>query len=435
MRKDKGFPSASFLLGLVSSFKRKPRTSDGEEDHPWWWGILVRDLLETAISWVVALALACYLGILYLAGTSPATKAIWRCPLVTTNRNNEETPGALDQFQNILKEARHKKEKSENVLTDKELLQVMCSSTEARRWASIAMQQYEHKDSKDSLLMAQLKRIWPQLLELPAPPQNNSKSKHPFEISVVVPAFGEDGSRIQTNLQRALDASQNPQRLQLVLVDAGRNTHMEQATVFAGGKQQWANVKIATYSGGGGRGATLNHGAQHADGRILTFLHSDNLLPEKWDDQILSVLGSDETTTTRVIACAFSFRIHTTNTACPPGMAAAQWLGTIRTKVFHAIYGDSVISMPTTYFSYLGGYPPQAPLMEDYELMDLIRKRVAARKDESLCILPSETLVSPRRWQVNGVPYVILFNFLCVFLYEHRGWSSQKLFEFYYSGR
>ena len=212
----------------------------------------------------------------------------------------------------------------------------------------------------------------------------------------------------------------------------------------------------------------MNFGAKHATGKIITFLHSDNILPDNWDEQIIATLldvnpecdmklklqqqqeVSQSTPkftgikperklgpSKKAIACAFSFKIDTSKQALdggdyPPGLGAAQWLGTIRTEKFQVLYGDSVLSIPEVYFRYLGGYPEQA-LMEDYEMMDLLRKRVALSGGiETARILPAETLISPRRWQTKGVTFVTLFNCLCVFLYEHRGWSPEELYRLYY---
>ena len=43
------------------------------------------------------------------------------------------------------------------------------------------------------------------------------------------------------------------------------------------------------------------------------------------------------------IVCAFSFKINTSKESlnggeCPPGFAAAHWLGSLQTKQFHVLY-------------------------------------------------------------------------------------------------
>jgi Glycosyl transferase family 2 len=467
-----GFPSAGFLLSVVSRFNK--RNKQGKH-----WKI--PNLVESAISWMAALLLAAYLGYSYLVSIASNCNArndkgkIYKIPLVTVNRSSQgqhtsqSSAETLKEMQQVFKDITSKKQDqldaSSNqppsandpallLYTDDDLVRIMRSSVPARRLAYLALQQQSWKetqqgqdDNSNSPLLEQLQRIWPRLLQLPSSSSssinNDTDSKHtwPFQISVIVPAFGEQGTTIQANLQRALDACRQPHKVQLILVDAGHNTDLQKATQFQFDKKNeklWGNLTRVAYSEGGGRGPTLNHGAHHAQGRILTFLHSDNILPDGWDQQILSAFdtttNNNNNNKKRIIATAFSFKIDTSpgSQEYPPGLAAAQWLGTIRTRAFGAIYGDSVFSLRAQDFRYLGEYPHQA-LMEDYELMDLLRQRVAALDDETVAILPSETLISPRRWQTHGVPYVILFNWLCVFLYIQRGWSSEELFQLYYS--
>ena len=485
MVEETGYISAGFLLSVVSFFKKDRRTFPV--------------IIERALSWFAAVLLAIYLGCCYVISTRRSILRVWpltlligtvnnqglddleschHVSLTTTTRGNETTfADALDQLEKLLETLYQKKDvtsDNENEWKDAAgLTSLMRSSVEARRLASMAMKlqlrartENTHGSMMDSLsnsqtrLWKQLEKLWPQLLQLPSSTRKDDQ-EYPFQISVVVPAYAEQGKNMQANLQRALTSSQHPSRIQLVVVDAGKNTDMGQATVFEKGdpRKTWGDIQLVSFTAGGGRGPTLNFGAQHATGKIITFLHSDNILPDEWDEQITSTFNGHpdkespssnnterivEGPTPKPIACAFSFKINASKKALnggeyPPGLAAAQWLGTVRTERFHVLYGDSVLSMPAAYFRYIGGYPDQA-LMEDYEVMDLLRKRVTLSSsclsnNETVCILPSETLISPRRWQVNGVPYVILFNCLCVFLYEHRGWSPEELYKFYYQRR
>jgi hypothetical protein len=76
--------------------------------------------------------------------------------------------------------------------------------------------------------------------------------------------------------------------------------------------------------------------------------------------------------------------------AYPWGIQAVHFTVGLRTSRLKLPYGDNVISIPSAYFNYLGGFPNQA-IMEDYSLMDLLRTR-AKVLPETLVIIPKSTV-------------------------------------------
>jgi hypothetical protein len=220
----------------------------------------------------------------------------------------------------------------------------------------------------------------------------------------------------------------------------------------------WAKIDIVHFTTGGGRGPCLNLGASHAKGRIYTFLHSDTHLPNDWDVSILGAFTSTSTTQPpsssssslpTTIACAFSFGIDKSNAVnnnnnnhhaySPPGIEAVETTANLRTHWYHLPYGDQCLSIPQFVYQYVGGFPDQC-LMEDYELIGLLRKRVALlckfgqyhHQQEQLQILPDKALCSPRRWQHFGVFYVTFTNSKCVSLYASGRVTADNLFRLYY---
>ena len=74
--------------------------------------------------------------------------------------------------------------------------------------------------------------------------------------------------------------------------------------------------------------------------------------------------------------------------------------------------------------------------MEDFELVQLLRKRAALLfPKEQITILPDRIACSPRRWQSLGVAYVILANAYCIYRYRLLKAPSEEIFEFYYGVR
>jgi hypothetical protein len=309
-------------------------------------------------------------------------------------------------------------------------------------------------------------RLWGQVLVLPPPfihqpqpqphsvvhhpspdqPQSNkqppspSHSFYPFQISLIVPAYKEDGQHLLERLTRAYASCTNPTAVQLILVHAGHCTLLEQEEEHVivnyilqlQQKQQtqdnsgstsargWGQIIVRPFTAGGGRGPCLNFGASHATGAILTFLHSDTELPPHWDGSIVRGLKYDATSpktavdvtvdgtdekdgqshgrryrfarrtkgsrsgsgpSRRPIACAFSFGIDTSPQGLnggpyPPGIRAVETTANWRTHLWNLPYGDQCLSIPSNIFLYVGGFPDQC-LMEDYELIGLLRQRVA----------------------------------------------------------
>ena len=332
----------------------------------------------------------------------------------------------------------------------------------------------------------QLIRIWPRLLGLPLLHDRSNTSNHdsqqmessslngrhaeqsyPYEISIIVPCFREQTSLVRQNLAHALKTCVAPERIQLVLVDATNERDENNSnkltleglglTVEASiNSPCFVNVKIIPYPYSQGRGPSLNLGARHADGRIYSFCHSDTRLPQNWDVRISEMF--DETNDTNVLtnSCAFGFGIDTSpqglnGKPCPVGIRAVERTANLRCKLWSLPYGDQCLSIPAQYFWHLGGFPHQ-PIMEDYDMIRLLRLRSALmhqfnqqkqdsaqgahpNRREALKMIPgSPALCSPRRWQRYGVLYVTYTNSKLVNLYAG-GTSPEEIYRLYYGPR
>lgn len=342
-----------------------------------------------------------------------------------------------------------------------------------------------------------LRKIWPQLLELPVfLPNESDHDKETIAISIIVPAFREEGGQLATKLQNSLEQAAESHRIEIIVVHVVEKDGNQKANdnndenphdnlcPFAKALQEGFEstagdcrndtpkmsvvrrpiLRILNYHGGGGRGPCLNYGAKHARGNILTFLHADTRLATfGWDKAISKVLEGNGGE--RIACCAFSFAIDTSPEALtvleksirseskcnqeyhPPGLRAIEVTANLRCKFFALPYGDQCLSLPRNVFRRIGGYPDQC-LMEDYELIRLLRMRSAAnlarssssnldpgssQRDETIKILPDyKAICSPRRWQKYGVLYVTYTNSYCVKLYNNGKLTPDELFCQYY---
>ena len=404
---------------------------------------------------------------------------VW-VPLTTHSRSelDRATPRQrCDQLVRLLDRLLH-------VVNDDGLVITLRRNHVARRLASLAMRPYCRADadgtkpttttstsrtpSKMTTLLREhpelevvqcLARVWPQLLALPP-----LKDTYEYDLSLILPAFREDGEEIGRKLTYAKDACVDCNRVEIILVDAGGCRNLDavletsQAESHDGhdnqGGKQWGCIKMVTFTCGGGRGPCLNFGAANACGRILTFCHSDTRLSMEWDRSIIEAFHEEEdegrrgtkkrkaTCAVRSNSCAFAFGIDTSSAGlnggpCPPGIKAVETTANWRTHLYSLPYGDQCLSIPSDVFHYVGGFPDQC-LMEDYDLVALLRKRSAllpklgvAQRERLQILGGPAALCSPRRWQRFGVLYVTWMNSKFVHLYA-RGLHPDDLFRLYY---
>jgi len=293
------------------------------------------------------------------------------------------------------------------------------------------------------------------------------------ELSLVIPSFREDGTaladKLRTSLELASSSSRKPIEVLVVRVatkeendfendnndDNNDDDNNDDTACFAraltdGLASATANancrLRILDYTGGGGRGPCLNHGAKHATGSFLIFLHADTRLATPcWDDAVVKALSDPQTT-----CCAFSFAIdrpqsksqsRSRSQYCPPGLGAIEVTANLRTRWFSLPYGDQCLCLRADVFWFLGGFPDQC-LMEDYELVRCLRMRTlhvgrncaaTPTPTERIRILRHHTAVcSPRRWQAGGVLATTLGNSRCVHRYNTGAVTPDGLFCEYY---
>ncbi len=371
--------------------------------------------------------------------------------------------------------------------TDEKWIQVFRSDLAVRREASylmFALSRSEQEKSspasqdEDSMVLSKLRRLWPRFLELPnaVVEGNGNNGTNPlYDISLIVPMYKERIEDISYTLHHAFqNCKGDPNKIQVVVVHVesdpddraidDKNRTLQQELILRQQQNQstsiWGELTVVTipFGKGRGRGRTLNVGAREATAPILTFLHSDTMMPMGWDEKIKGALFSSNSKcdTSFPHACAFTMAIDVDRTSpiksssllskitIAPGLIGAEWLGVLRCYC-GLPYGDSVLSFARPIFDYMGGYPDQ-PLMEDYETMDWLRLRsvllstmansgpknkTREARGEHLVLLKDRAKCSPRRWKKYGVAYTSLVNAICIFRYRSKA-TTEELFHFYY---
>lgn len=159
-----------------------------------------------------------------------------------------------------------------------------------------------------------------------------------------------------------------------------------------------------------GRSIQMNHGAEHAKGNYLLFLHADSRLPESFDTDS-SLSGDWGFFRLRLDGHAWVYRIIETAI-------------NLRTGLTRVAGGDQGLFFAAEFFNLIQGFPPIS-LMEDIAICK------QARKQTNPHIVPTPLLSSSRRWQQNGIFKTILLMWLLRLAFW-LGVSPQRLHRIYY---
>lgn len=220
-----------------------------------------------------------------------------------------------------------------------------------------------------------------------------------MSISVIIPTLNEAGC-----IAAAIASVRNSGPAEIVVVDGGSSDETRER---AGGADRLVSSPA-------GRARQMNTGARQASGDVLLFLHADCRLGP-------GALASAERILSRpgVVAGCFRQRIDAGHWVYRLIDAAA----TLRARILGVAYGDQGLFLRRQTFERIGGFP-EVPLMED---MWICRK---LRYFGRLALAEQHIIVSPRRWQRQGVVRQTLRNWVLTGL-SAAGVSPQTLARHY----
>jgi rSAM/selenodomain-associated transferase 2 len=191
-------------------------------------------------------------------------------------------------------------------------------------------------------------------------------------IAVVIPTLQEE-DRIAHAIESARSAG-----VEIIVADGGSLDATRERAVAAGAR---------VVSGPSGRARQLAAGARAAEADAILFLHADTLLPAGWADAVRGALADPA-----VAGGAFAFRF------AEPGRALrlVEWGVRVRLALAGLPYGDQALFARRSALEAIGGVP-QAPIMEDLDLVRALRRR------GRLALLPLPATTSARRYLERGV--------------------------------
>jgi rSAM/selenodomain-associated transferase 2 len=198
-------------------------------------------------------------------------------------------------------------------------------------------------------------------------------------VSVVIPALDE-GALIGAAVESA-----SREGVEVLVVDGGsRDATPERA------KRAGATVLPSPP----GRARQLGVGASSARGDVVLFLHADSTLPSGWDAALRSALADEE-----VAGGAFRFRFDDRSLQ----LRLVEWGARARVALLRVPYGDQALFVRRRVLESMGGVP-QAPIMEDLDLVREIKRR------GRLALLPLPVTTSARRYRARGIARTVLRN-------------------------
>lgn len=203
-----------------------------------------------------------------------------------------------------------------------------------------------------------------------------------MNISVIIPTYNEVDTigRLVQELRR-----HDPWHdVEIIVVDAGSADGTAEAARQAG-----ATVILASKPG---RACQMNHGARHAGGDILYFVHAD-----------VQVHPGYVITVRRAVrdgypAGCYRFRFDSRHPLLRINSYGTRFQGLMSRG------GDQTLFITRALFEQLGGFDEHYCIMEDFDMIRRIRQAA------SFLVVPQDVVVSARKYETNGWLRVQLAN-------------------------
>lgn len=207
-----------------------------------------------------------------------------------------------------------------------------------------------------------------------------------MSISIIIPTLNEE-KYLRKTIQQALNKAENPDKLEVIVIDAGSTDKTLEAV---------QGLPIVTYVKNEfklQKHESLNFGLKQAIGDIVLFLDADTLLPVHFDAMIHEALAKE-----RNIGGAFEMRFVNPDFK----LYALSLLNSLRYNIWKTCYGDQAIFCKKATAEKLGGF--------DDTLMEAAHFCRSLSAIGRLEILKEPVLTSPRRFVEEGFWKVFWFD-------------------------
>ncbi len=196
-------------------------------------------------------------------------------------------------------------------------------------------------------------------------------------LSIVIPTYNEATTiaALLAYLRQPAAGEQVP--TEIIVADGGSTDATRQLARQAG-----ATVLACPHRG---RAAQMNHGAHHAQGTLLYFLHADSYPPHGYQQDLWRALAQGYGS-----GC---FRL---------AFDDAHWLlrfsaWCTRLPLTAVRFGDQSLFVRRELFERIGGFREDLLVMEDQEIIRRLRAQAP------FCLVPRAVVTSARKYRANGV--------------------------------
>ncbi|MDQ3049449.1 MAG: TIGR04283 family arsenosugar biosynthesis glycosyltransferase [Bacteroidota bacterium] len=226
-----------------------------------------------------------------------------------------------------------------------------------------------------------------------------------MKISVIIPTLNEASNIKKLITHMRMHGGKDLH--EIIVSDGGSSDNTKQLAANAGAKVVLSEIK--------GRASQMNLGVKHATGDVLYFVHADTLPPIEFIAEIQQAVLNNKK------AGCFRFRFDSDKKM----LAFNSYFTRFNSIISGG--GDQSLYIEKKLFHELGGFDESCVIMEDFELVDRLKKN-----SKGLHIIPKNIIVSARKYTNNSYLRVNFANVLVIFLYR-MGVDQGKLLKFYKS--
>ena len=224
-----------------------------------------------------------------------------------------------------------------------------------------------------------------------------------IDISIVIPVLNEE-ENIKKLLPYLREKSSKKNRIEIIVVDGGSDDNTTQvASSFK---------DIVVLNSKKGRALQMNHGAAHAKGVVLYFLHADSFPPKNYDRLIMEKIGSDYK--------AGCFRMQFEHKHWL--LRFSGWLTRFPWKACRG--GDQSLFITKNFFEELNGFDGNYIVYEDNDLINRIYK------NHRFAVIQERLKTSARLYEKNGVCR-LQYYFFMIHMKGRLGAKPESLHAYY----
>lgn len=208
-----------------------------------------------------------------------------------------------------------------------------------------------------------------------------------MKLSIIIPTLNEV-DYLKNTITHLMRVAKDPEQIEVIIVDAGSTD---------GTLESIKHLSCTTFTQPAfifKKFESLNFGLDKSKGDIVMFLDADTLLPEKFDNLLLSAMSNS-----KIVGGAFEFEFLKRDFS----LWVIQMGNRLRYRVDQTYYGDQGVFCRKEVAMKIGGYPKVSLMESAYFCREL-------KKIGKLKLIRRSIRTSPRRFTDHGIWKVLWFD-------------------------